>query len=426
MEIVALAILLVLSAVFSGTETALFSLNETDLARLSASGADRRKQARGKRVAALLGRANDLLSALLIGNLLVNTAAGVVTTSLCLRLFGDQGLVVAVPAVTLLLLMLGEITPKMLALRYREPVALLVGRPLGLWVMVTRPFLLVTGLVTGGIMRLIPVQGVGSRPLSPEELQTACDLAVEEGSLTETDGRSLSRLIRLEDLAVSRIMTPRTAVTLLRRDMSLKQVLATARRAHFNRYPVVEPDGDRPVGFFHLKDLLGGSADPQRPLAGPLRELLFVPESKDVAALLGEMRSGGGHLASVVDEHGDFAGIVTLADCLQAVLGPVMDGRRHDTEMVPLGGGRWVISGRTDLRKLAEECGVHLPESRDYVTVAGFLMARLGRVLEPGDTLELEQARFSVLEMTGHRVDRISVMIPESGDAAEGDEEGRS
>ena len=423
MEFIALALLLVLSAVFSGTETALFSLDETDLARLQTGGRQGQQASRaagGRRVAALLGRANDMLSALLIGNLLVNTAAGVVATSLCLRLFGDQGLVVAVPVVTLLLLLMGEITPKMLALRYRQGVAVRMSGPLGLWMWLTRPFLLLTGAITGALLRMVPGQGVGSRPLSPEELQTACDLAVEEGSLTETDGRSLSRLIRLEDLAVSRIMTPRTAVVLLRRDMSLKQVLATARRAHFNRYPVVEPDGDRPVGFFHLKDLLSGTPDPERPLAGPLRELLFVPESKDVAALLGEMRSGGAHLASVVDEHGDFAGIVTLADCLQAVLGPVMDGRRHDTEMVPLGGGRWVISGRTDLRKLAEECGVQLPESRDYVTVAGYMMARMGRVLQPGDHLETDQARYTVLEMSGLRVDRISLVVPEPEPEDEG------
>jgi putative hemolysin len=187
--------------------------------------------------------------------------------------------------------------------------------------------------------------------------------------------------------------------------------LGSARRAGFNRYPVLEEDGDRPVGLFHLKDLLVRSEVPEFPLAEDLRDILFVPESKDVAALMTEMRHGRTHLAAVVDEHGDFTGIVTLADCLQALMGPAAEGGGRAQEMIPLGDGRWVISGRTDLRELEENCGISLPPSRDYVTVAGFLMTSLGRVLEPGDRVTLNNARLSVLEMTGHRVDRIQVTL---------------
>lgn len=406
MDFLILLFLLLLSAAFSGTETALFSLGPAELARLEG-----RRGKAGQAVVRLLRRTNDLLSALLIGNLVVNTAASVVATSLCLRLFGDSGVAVAVAAVTLLLLLVGEITPKMAALRFSQNISLAAWRPLNIWMIVTWPFLKLTGLVTGALLRLIPDQGESSRRLTPDELQTACDLAVEDGALTETEGRSLGRLIRLEDLEVSRIMTPRTSVISLRRGMSLKQMLATARRAGFNRYPVLEAEGDRPVGFFHLKDLLSEDPAPEFPLDGQLRPLLFVPESKAVAALLMEMRGGSGHLASVVDEHGDFTGIVTMADCLQAVMGPMMDGWQHDAEMIPLGSGRWIISGRTDLRELEEACGIILPESHLYVTVAGFMMAQLGRILEPGDKLTLDQARFSVVEMTGHRIDRIAVTL---------------
>jgi len=416
LDFLLLFFLLILSAVFSGTETALFSLGQAEIARLESSHGRR-----GRQAGRLLKKANDLLSALLIGNLLVNTAASVVATSLCLELFGARGLAVAVPVVTLLLLLMGEITPKMLSLRYRVQVALAAQAPLRIWLLVMRPLLVVTGFLTGALLRVLPFAGVGTRGLNQDELQTACDLAVEDGLLTETEGRSLGRLIRLEDLEVSSIMTPRTSVVLLRRGMSLKQVLATARRAGFNRYPVLEAEGERPVGFIHLKDLLPADAVPEFPLDGPLRDLLFVPESKDVAALLMEMRAGGSHLASVVDEHGDFTGIVTMADCLQAVMGPVMDGWQFDAEMIPLGGGRWLISGRTGLRELEEVCGLILPESRDYVTVAGFMMARLGRVLRPGDKLTLDQARLSVLEMTGHRVERIGLTLLGEGRLSTGE-----
>ena len=210
-------------------------------------------------------------------------------------------------------------------------------------------------------------------------------------------------------------MTPRTAVVPLRRGMSLLQVLATARRAGYNRYPVLPAEGERPDGPVPPEGSAGPDPGVDRPLDGPLRPLLFVPESKDVAALLAEMRSGGAHLAAVVDEHGDFAGIVTMADCLQALLGPVADSAKWDAELIPLGGNRWVISGRTDLRELEEATGLHLPRSHDYVTVAGFMMARLGRVPAPGDRVTLPGARLSVLEMTELRVDLIQVTLLDDG-----------
>jgi CBS domain containing-hemolysin-like protein len=205
----------------------------------------------------------------------------------------------------------------------------------------------------------------------------------------------------------------------LRRDMSLRQMLGMARRAGFNRFPVLDEDGDRPVGLFHLKDLLQMGPLPERPLAASLRELLYVPESKDVAALLDEMATGGSHLAAVVDEHGDFTGIVTMADCLQALLGSVGDTPRHDTEMTPLGDGGWVVGGRADLRELQEVCGIVLPPSRDYVTIAGFLMARLGRIPEVGDLHAEAGVELEVVEMTDHRVDRVQITPLEEDSSAE-------
>ena len=406
MDLLLLLVLLGLSAVFSGSETAFFSLGPVDLARMEKEGSRA-----GRRVISLLARSHDLLSALLIGNLLVNIAAGVVATSLCLHWFGPSGVVVAVPATTMTLLLLGEITPKMLALRFRQRVSMLAQAPVGAWLTATGPVLRIIGGLVEALIDSLPFERTGSRNLTTAELRTACDLAVEDGTLTETEGRALARLLQLEDLEVSHIMTPRISVVAMRKDMSLLQVLATARRAGFNRYPVLDADGGRPVGLFHLKDLLAWTPVPVRPLQEELRELLFVPESKDVAALLTHMRDGKTHLAAVVDEHGDFTGIVTLADCLQALMGPVADIMDRTQEMIPLGDGRWIISGRTDLRELEENCGISLPPSRDYVTVTGFLMTSLGRVLQPGDKVTLPTARLSVLDMTGHTVDRIQVTL---------------
>lgn len=404
MELVLLIVLLVLSAFFSGSETALFSLSAGERARME-SGSGRA----GRHVARLLRRGHDLLSALLVGNLVVNTAASVVATGLCLAWFGPQGVAVAIPAVTLLLLLFGEITPKLLALRRPVRVATAAQLPLRGWVAVARPVVWLTGRLVDALLRVLPADRPGSRALNTAELQTACDLAIEDGTLTETEGRSLARLLQLSGLEVQHIMVPRPAVVSLRADMTRAGILDVARRAGFNRYPVLGADGARPVGMFHLKDLLAAGEPGSLPLQDGARPLLFVPESKDVDALLTEMRRGNAHLAAVVDEHGDFTGIVTMADCLQALLGPVADASSRDPEVIPLGEGRWVVSGRTDLRGLEEACGVRLPPSRDYVTVAGFLMTTLGRVLAPGDRVTLPQARLTVLEMDGLSAVRIQV-----------------
>lgn len=419
MSLILFLILLALSAAFSGAETAYFSLDAGDRARL---GSDRKGL--GGRILRLLERSTDLLSAILIGNLLVNTAISVLASSLCLQWFGPAGLALAVPIVTLLLLLLGEITPKLLALQMRLRLARLLRRPLEGWLWLNGPLLKVVGALVDGLLRILPEAKGGARPLRADELQTACDLAVEEGKLTDTEGRSLGRLLRLEELEVIHIMTPRTAVVSLRRDMSLRQMLGVARRAGYNRYPVLDRHGSRPVGLFHLKDLLQQAPSSERPLENSLRELLFVPESKDVATLLDEMAQGDAHLAAVVDEHGDFTGIVTMADCLQALLGAVGDTPRFDTELLPFGGGGWVVGGRADRRELQETCGVALPPSRDYVTIAGFLMARLGRIPQPGDAWEEAGFRFEILEMTGHRVDRVQVAPLDATEVVAGPDEG--
>jgi CBS domain containing-hemolysin-like protein len=278
--------------------------------------------------------------------------------------------------------------------------------PLTIWVLLTRPLLAVIGPAVQFLLRVVPLERTGSRPLTAPELQSACDLAVDEGALGETEGRFLGRLLGLRTLAVREIMTPRPDVETLDGAWNRDEILAAARRAGYNRYPVVRPDHDKPVGFFHLKDLLGAGAD-ERPLDAHIRPLIFVPESKDAASLMNEMRTGGTHLAAVVDEHGDFAGIVTLADCLQALIGPVGDVGGAGGDVVQIAPRRWVLAGRLDLRALRESTGLDVPASRNYVTLAGFLMARLGRIPVPGDRVVHGGWRLTVLEMTGHRVERV-------------------
>lgn len=405
MDILLLCLLLFLSATFSATETAFFALTAADRAQLHRHGAAARRA-----VELVERHAHDLLSAILLGNLVVNVAAGAVTTSVCLRRFGPQGLAVAIPAATLLLLMGGEITPKLIALRGRRRLVRVLQAPMRGWVTITSPVVRGLSVAVEHLLRRVPWERTGGRPFTTAEFQTACDLATDDGVLTETEGNFLARLLHLEDLEVKHVMTPRPEVITLERSWDRTRILAVVRRGRYNRFPVVDGPGTMPVGLFHTKDLLANRD--RWPLRGDLRPLLYVPESKDAAAVLAEMRAGAGHLAIVVDEHGDFSGIVTLADCLQALIGRVGDPAEGRVFTLGLGPDRWLVDGGLELRQLHEETGLELPPSRDYVTVAGFVMARLGRIPAPGDHVRVGDARLTVVSLQGRRIETIRIERP--------------
>ncbi len=403
-ELILLMCLMFVSAGFSGTETALFSLPEADLAEMR-KGPDKG----GRRVAELMSRPPRLLAALLIGNLLVNTIASVLATSLLVQRMGPRGLVVAVPVMTVAILLAGEITPKLVALRYPRRLALIARLPVTLWLMLNRPLLHVIDRAGEGLLSRLPFERTGSRNLSIQELVAATGLAVQDASLTETEGRFVSRLLLLEDLDVREIMTPRTDAVTLDIEADRADILDLAARRGFNRYPVMDGEAPRPCGVCHLKDLLT-DVDATAPARRLQRDPIFVPESKSVAELLNEFRQGGLHMAFVVDEHGDFTGLVTLEDCIEALTGPWRD--ESDTgsaDVLPLADRSWLASGRADLRRVNEVCGSQISPSHDYVTLAGYVMALLGDIPHCGASVIEDGYSFTVREMDGNRVVRISV-----------------
>ena len=404
LDLLFLTFLLLLSAGFSGSETALFSLSEAELAGLRGGAGSGER-----RVASLLRRPSSLLAALLIGNLLVNTVASVMATSLLLSRLGDGGLVVAVPVMTVLILLVGEITPKLLALRYPRRASLVAQLPLSIWVWFMRPLLDLVDRAGESLLSHLPLERSGSRQLNVPELVTATGLAVDDASLTETEGRFVSRLLQLGDLDAREIMTPRTAADSLDAEATRAEVLAAAETRGHNRFPVFAGDGDRPVGVFHVKDLLADEGAPA-PVRRLLRDPIFVPESKSVASLLNEFRQGGQHRAFAVDEHGDCTGRVTLEDCIEALTGPWRDETDSGApEVLPVAERNWVAAGTADLRMVNETCGTHIAASHDYVTLAGYIMSLLGRIPQRGDRAKADGFRYTILEMDRLRISRIRI-----------------
>ncbi len=397
MELGLLVLLLVLSACFSGSETALFSLTEADIAGLG----------KNSRVAKLLERTHRLLAALLVGNLLVNIVASVLATSMLVETLGVKGIAVAIPVLTILLLLFGEITPKMIALRNSLFFSKLFSIPLSIWLIVIRPLLDVIEWSLGKMLDLLPYEKESGKPLTMRELSAAAVLATEDGALSGVEGRFLSRLMELKEIEVQEIMTPRTDVISFQDTMTPEEVLSIASESGFNRYPVTKENEEKPIGFFHLKDLLKQDVDSINNL---VREVLFVPETKTVASLMNELQSGTRHISIVVDEHGDFVGIATLEDCLEVMTGPWQDETdKHDAEIVKIADWSWLVAGSADIRTVNEQCNTRIENTRDFVTVAGYLMQKLGKIPAAGETVRTDEHHFTVLEMDYNKVVRIRI-----------------
>ncbi|MBT4291264.1 HlyC/CorC family transporter [bacterium] len=397
MELGLLVLLLLLSACFSGSETALFSLTEADMAELG----------KNSRVTKLLQRTHRLLAAILVGNLLVNIVASVLATSMLVEAFGVKGVVIAIPALTIMLLLFGEITPKMIALRNRLFFSKISSIPLLIWLMIIRPLLDVIEWSLDKMMDWLPYEKESGKPLTMRELSAAAVLATEDGALSEVEGRFLSRLMELKEIEVQEIMIPRTDVVSLRDTMTPDEVLSIASENGFNRYPVTNENEEKPIGFFHLKDLLKENVVSINNL---VRDVLFVPETKTVASLMNELQSGARHISIVVDEHGDFVGIATLEDCLEVMTGPWQDETDiHDAEIVKIADWSWLVAGSADIRTVNEQCNTRIENTRDFVTVAGYLMQELGKIPAAGETVRTDEHHFTVLEMDNNKVVRIRI-----------------
>jgi magnesium and cobalt exporter, CNNM family len=405
-ESVPLLVLLAMSAFFSGSETAFFNLGEAEVAVLR-----EKHGTAGRRIIDLLEQPSQLLAALLIGNLLANILATVLATSLLMKLLGKHGLLLAVPVMTIVLLLVGEITPKI--------PALLVRRPIGLWVRLMKPVVTLIDASTSLFIKSLPMDGEDVGTLNAEELSAATDMAVLDAVLTETEGWFLTRLLTMSEMEVREIMTARTDCSLLEIGMSREQILETAKISGLNRYPVFDGGGDLPVGVFHLKDLLEWQPT-DRLQAQSLHDAVFVPETKDVGALLTDLRNGPTHLNCVIDEHGDFVGLVTLEDCLETLTGPWDDeSDRSGAEIMPIDDDHWLVAGTADLRGVNGTCGTRFELSHDYVTLAGFVMSALGRIPEVNDTVDVDGFRLTVLAMDGHKVLSLRIGIPDDGENGE-------
>ncbi len=397
---------LALSALFSGVETALTAL---PFARVNALA---RRGGRASRWAWERWRAKPqrVLTAILAGNTLVNIGISAVVTEAALGLLGSRGLAVAIGLTTLVVLTFGEVTPKALARTRPEALArrTIVAVAALEWLLtpVIVPLLGFSHLVAR--LRRISLE----RPTTaarPEDVRFLLAIARQEGHVSELQHAMLEAVLRFEGAHIRDVQKPRTDVVFLSDTLTADQVTATVLKHGYSRYPVYHGSDDNVTGILLVKDLLKpkAAADGWTSLLQPP---VFVPESKRAVDLLREMRERRTHIALSVDEHGAVAGVVTLEDLLEMIVGDIQD--EFDTAQ-PLvrraRPGEWLVRGALPLERLAGLVGRPIPGGPDYTSVAGLILALAGRVPEPGSRFEVGGLTLEVMEASARRIELVRV-----------------
>jgi putative hemolysin len=397
------------SAFFSSAETAFMSLQRMRVKHMVESkvmGADK--------VAMMIERPERLLATVLLCNNFVNVAAAALGTMVAVSLFGDQaGLLAATIGVTILLLIFAEVTPKTLATRHAERMALLYVYPLGAITQVVSP--IATGLgwlgsaLSGGRGRsaLPPDQ------VSEEEIRTMISVGAEEGTVEKAEAEMLRKVFDFGDYSVREVMTPRPEVVWIEQGTKIAEFLAIYAEAPHTRFPVCRENIDNVGGILWIKDVLmaqaEGSLNQESTIDGLVRPIYFIPETKRIAELLAEMQSRGYRMAVAVDEYGVISGIVTLEHLVEEIVGEMGDEltlvakefEYIDEQTVQIEGGMRVEEAN-------EELGLGLPDG-EYDTVAGFLLNLIGHIPKEGEQVRFGNLKLVVTEIRGVKIEKILV-----------------
>ncbi|WP_245994066.1 hemolysin family protein [Nocardioides immobilis] len=408
-------VFVLVGGVFAATEIALVSLRESQVNQLDQRGG------RGKRVAAIARDPNRFLSAVQIGVTVAGffsaayggstLAPDVAPYLVDLGVDGDLADTLALVAMTLVIaylsLVLGELVPKRLALQRSVPVSLATGPVLDRFATLMRPVIWLLSVSTDALVRLLGGDPHATNDaVSEDELR---DIVSTHEGLGDDERQILSDVFSATRSTLKEVMRPRGDVVFIDGDTPLADAVSWASEQGYSRYPVLGASFDDVTGFLHVRDLLVVGPDDQRTVADVQREVLHLPGTNLVLPTVSTMRKDGTHLAVVVDEYGGTDGIVTLEDLVEEVVGDIRDeyDERPSPTFDELGAGT-VVDGGLTIEDFAETTGIALPDG-DYQTAAGYVIARLGRVPDVGDSVEIGPARLEVAGMDARRVTRIAV-----------------
>ena len=414
--LVLLFVCLLLSAFFSSSETAFISLQRVRLkheAQTKVRGAER--------VAKMMERPEKLLSTILLGNNLVNTAAVALATALAMSVWGkENGVLIATIAMTVVLLIFCETTPKTIAVQRAEQLSRIFARPIEVLSWLLTPFVVVLSWIASGFSKLAGGTPVPRSLASEEEIRTMISVGHSEGEVEEAEAKMLHKVFDFGDRPVREVMVPRPEVVCIEQGSNVADFLALYAESPLSRFPVFQDNMDNVVGILAIKDILmaeaKGTIDKQTVIDDLVRPAYFTPETKRVGELFAEMRDRNYQMCVVVDEFGGTAGIASLSRLVEEVVGPVGDELAAvEKDYEAINAYTFEIDGGMRIEEANEEMELDLPEG-DYETVAGFILDLLGRIPRPNEQLRYKDLKLVVTEMRGVKIEKI--LLTKEGHAA--------
>ena len=430
LRLLAVVVLVAANAFFVAAEFALVASRRTRIEAMI-----RRGDRKARTVRKAMNELYRLLSATQLGITLTSILLGYVAEETVVHLFHDWfatlprslafltrggiASVAAVATVSFLHVVFGELVPKAWSITYPEATSRWVAGPLIAFSWITRPFNLILNASARVVLRLLGLKGNPEldRVHSPEEIRMLVEQSRKTGGLGAGDARLLEGVFEFSEKNAREVMTPRTEIIALPAEASLAEAADRVAAAGRSRYPVTAESLDDVVGIVHAKDilrgLLSGSDAPVQDIARPA---FFVPGTREVEDVLADMKRQKVHLAIVLDEFGGTAGLVTMEDLLEEIVGPIYDEYDRAPGSVPssaMGGtsGVPILAGATEISEVNRLLRLHLDDA-DYTTIGGLLFGRLGRLPKVGDRVNLQGATFEILEMDGRRVGSVRVWPP--------------
>ena len=405
-DFITLVLLLALSSIFSGAETALVSLSKG-----RAEGLAREKRRGARALHSLKSEPQRMLIAILIGNNVVNITASALATVIATRIFGNFGPGLAVGFLTILILVFGEVTPKSLATRYSERISLMVAPFILGFLRIVGPLVTVFQLIADALGNA--ASETSEDPLVTEsELISMINYGEEEGTIEQGERQLIERAFAFTDLVVADVMTPRHKVFSLDGRQSAQNVMPKLLDTPYSRIPLHEDDPDEIVRILQMRDLLPVIArgeDGTTPLISFAGEPKFVPDSQSVTETITSFRREHQHMAVVVDEHGTMRGVVTFEDLIEELVGEIYDERDEVPRAVEkLANNRISLDGAAELRVVEEFFGIDLP-GKATDTVNRWILERVERIPNNGETFHFEGLEVTVKNATLRRIDEVII-----------------
>lgn len=411
-KLIVLFVLIVLSAFFSSAETALTTVNKIRIKSLADDG---NKQA--ATVLKIIEHSGKMLSAILIGNNIVNLSASSLATTISLEVFGNVGVGISTGILTVVILVFSEISPKTIATIKSETISLHYSSIIYFLIKILTPIIYIINMFSNGFLHLFKIDNKNStNSITESELRTIVGVSKDDGVIENEECKMIYNVFDFGDSLAKDIMVPRIDMTLVNINSGYEDLLEIYRQDMFTRYPVYEETTDNIVGFINIKDLLlyNNSTD-NFDIKNILRDPYFTYEFKNTAELLMEMKESSINTAIVLDEYGATAGLITLEDLLEEIVGEIRDEYDEDESepFIILAQGEYIADGSMKLDDIKEELDIDITSS-DYDSLAGYLLEKLDHLPHEGEHyINSNNIYFRIEKMDKKRIEKIYMKIPE-------------